>query len=255
MNVPRKGILSAVLGLLLTATGAFVLVQPASATGDEPPGANGSVKIDEAPVDSDPSNEPHVGCGFSLQFFGFDEGTNTASVTFEAWPGTGDKTGVGALKGAASFTFDGERPPGNALNHTEDYLLDTSELTPNDKGEVHIKVDVTVTDAGGKVAFHKYKVFWTGACLDDDETPTPTPTPTVTETPTETPSVTPTPTATTTVSPSPGPTAFDGGLDGGLDATSSSGNGNGLGWVVLFAGVAFLTIGGLALRKRTSPSA
>lgn len=247
-----NGIISAVLGLALSVFGALAIAQPASATGgDQPPGADGSVKIDENPVDDDPSNEPHVECGFSLQFFGFDDGTNHADVKFYAWPGTGDKTEVTPQLGASSFDFEGGRPAGNTLNHTEDYELDTSGITPNDKGEVHIKVDVTVTDAGGKELFHKYKVFWVKACTTDTPTETPTPTPTVTETPT--PTGTPTPTATSpTATPSPGPTAFDGGIDAASSSGSGNGTGNGLGWVALLAGVALLIIGGLSLRKRAS---
>ncbi|WP_460524729.1 hypothetical protein [Flindersiella endophytica] len=241
-RIRRSGVVTALLGLALTAFGAVALAQPASATGgDQPPGANGSVKIDEAPVDSDPSNEPHVGCGFTVQFFGFDEGTNTAEVVFTAQDPSGDAV-VTAVEGRSSFTFEGGNSPSDTATHTESYKLDTEGLTATNQG-VHIKVDVKVTDVGGKVDFDKYKVFWTGTC-EDEETPTPTPTPTVIETPTEAPTGTPTPTATTTGTPSPGPTAFDGGID---DSTPAGGSGlpGGLGWIALLAGAALL-IAGLA---------
>jgi hypothetical protein len=239
-RIRRSGVITAILGLALTAFGAVALSQPAAAT-DQPPGANGSVKIDENPVDSDPSNEPHVGCGFTVQFFGFDEDTNTADVTFYGWEPSGDGSAVTPVEGRSSFTFEGGNSPSNTATHTESYELDTEGLVPNDKGEVHIKVDVKVTDTGGKVDFHKFKVFWTGSC-DEQPTETPTPTPTVSETPTETPTGSPTPTATTTGSPSPGPTAFDGGIDGSTPAGTSGGPG-GLGWIALIAGVALLVAG------------
>jgi hypothetical protein len=241
-RIRRSGIVTALLGLALTAFGAVALSQPASAN-DQPPGANGSVKIDETPLDDSTSNQPHVDCGFHLQFFGFDEGTNTADVTFYGWaPSTGDGPEVQPLEGDSLFTFPGGNSPSNEPNFAEEYQLDTTGLEANDKGEVHIKVDVTVTDAGGKELFHKYKVFWTKACLTDNPTETPTPTPTVSETPTETPTGSPTPTATTTGTPSPGPTAFDGGIDGSTPAGTSGGPG-GLGWIALIAGVALLVAG------------
>ncbi|WP_026256940.1 hypothetical protein [Actinopolymorpha alba] len=207
----RRSAGAVLLGLLLATIGTAIVVQPASADPKQPKGANGSVKIDGAPVDESPANEPHVDCIFGLQFFGFDEGVDAVETTFFGWPPSGDKSVVEPVAGRSSFTFDGGRPPGNTLNHTEMYELDTSGLTPNKKGEVHIKVDVTVNDAGGKT-FHKYKVFWVKPCESSapspspTATPTPTSTPTPTRTPTEGPTPTTTPTPTTVPSPTDGPT-------------------------------------------------
>lgn len=247
-RIRRSGVVTAILGLALTAFGAVALAQPASAD-DQPSGANGSVKVDEIPLDDSTSNQPHVECGFHVQFFGFDEGDNNATVTFYGWsPSAGDGPVVSPLVGDSTFTFPGGNSPSNVPNYAEEYQLDTTGLEQNDKGEVHIKVDVTVTDAGGKV-FHKYKVFWVKACVTDNptETPTPTPTPTVSETPTpsptEAPTGSPTPTATTTGTPSPGPTAFDGGIGDDTAPAGTSGTPGGLGWIALIAGVALLVAG------------
>ncbi|MEQ7126277.1 hypothetical protein ABN034_17330 [Actinopolymorpha sp. B11F2] len=257
------------LGLLLAVIGALLLVQPAAAD-HQPAGANGSVKIDGTPVDADPSNEPHVVCGFDLQFFGFDPepGTNTADVTFNVWSPTNPTPPVVVPltdKGRSSFDFVGGNDPSNVLNHTESYELDLTGLEVNDKGQVHIKVDVTVTDAGGKVAFHKYKVFWVQACGTEptpEPTDTPTPEPTVTDTPSPEPTVTETPeptdspeptpsdspAPTSTPVPGPGPTAFEGGFGGSGDGPAGGlGSVALLGWVVLFTGLAVMALGGFRL--------
>ena len=147
--------------------------------------------------------------------------------------------------------------------------FDLADLEVNSKGQVHIKVDVTVTDAGGKVAFHKYKVFWVQPCGTEPTpeptvTETPTPEPTVTDTPTPEPTVTETPeptsspeptpsdspAPTSTPVPGPGPTAFEGGF-GGSGGGPAGGLGSValLGWVVLFAGLSVMALGGFRLVK------
>jgi hypothetical protein len=48
------------------------------------------VKIDGVEFDDHPDNEPHVGCIFQVDWYGFDEGVDLFShVTFEVHPPTG----------------------------------------------------------------------------------------------------------------------------------------------------------------------
>ena len=54
-----------------------------------PPGNNGTIKIDGVAFDDAPNNEPHVGCTFQVDFYGFDKGDLQAAVTFESHPPTG----------------------------------------------------------------------------------------------------------------------------------------------------------------------
>jgi hypothetical protein len=54
--------LATVLALLAVAS----LASPAWA--QDPPGNNGTVKIDDVPFDDLPNNEPHVGCTFQVDF-------------------------------------------------------------------------------------------------------------------------------------------------------------------------------------------
>ena len=55
------------------------------------PGNNGTVKIDGVEFDTHPDNEPHVGCVFQVDWYGFDEGDLFSHVTFEVHPPTGKR--------------------------------------------------------------------------------------------------------------------------------------------------------------------
>ena len=57
----------------------------------DPPGNNGTIKIDDVVFDNHPNNEPHVGCVFQVDFYGFDEGDLFANVTFKVQPPTGTR--------------------------------------------------------------------------------------------------------------------------------------------------------------------
>jgi hypothetical protein len=56
----------------------------------------GTVKIDGVPFDVVQDNEPHPGCVFKLQFFGFPEGTDV-SYQFAVYPPTSNTKGPGTL--------------------------------------------------------------------------------------------------------------------------------------------------------------
>lgn len=43
----------------------------------DPAGNNGTVKVDGVEFESHPNNEPHVGCVFRVDFYGYDEGDLT----------------------------------------------------------------------------------------------------------------------------------------------------------------------------------
>src|SRR5262245_7837350 len=135
-----------------------------------PPGNNGTVKIHDVPLDSNPHNQPHVGCPFTVTFFGFDEG-DVATVTFTAWAPTGkgavlltDTVDIGADNnsgGGSPAGFDGEKT----------YTLDFYGILPHEQQGFHVKLTVTVTSPGSKTPkFNKYKVFWAQPC----ESPTTT---------------------------------------------------------------------------------
>src|SRR6478609_10240248 len=74
------------LALFMIVAGTVLTVLPASA---DPPGNNGTVKIDGVAFDDHPDNEPHVGCEFQVDWYGLDKGDLNSHVTFEVHPPTG----------------------------------------------------------------------------------------------------------------------------------------------------------------------
>jgi hypothetical protein len=76
MRQGRSGLRWMAVGLGSMVAGAVCLVAtiPGQAGAQDPPGNNGTVKIDDVPFDDHPNNEPHVGCVFQVDWYGFDEG-------------------------------------------------------------------------------------------------------------------------------------------------------------------------------------
>ena len=170
----------------------------------DPPGANGTVKIDGVPLDGKIDNEPHVSCEFQVNFFGFDAG-ETADIVFTVHPPTGpgtellrvddavisdDPAGGGAPDPDASFPFS-----------FADLGLDSFTAHPQQGYHVKLTVESDATPGAGK-----HKVFWIEPCVSPTPTPTsPSPTPTTPSPTPTTPSPTPTTPSPTTSSPSPTP--------------------------------------------------
>lgn len=137
----------------------LAFVGPAAAG---PPGDNGTIKIDGVVFDDAPDNEPHVGCVFQLDFYGFDKGNGlTASVKFEAQPPTGRDV---LLEADKIFIGEDAAGGGTDLDATETFDL-SDELRPymaHPQQGYHIKV--TVKAAGSIGADTKYKTFWITSC-------------------------------------------------------------------------------------------
>ena len=74
-----SGLAVVVMSMLLV----LVVVAPAAAK-KNPAGNNGTVKIDRIAFDDHPNNQPHVGCQFQVDFYGFDaDSSYFATVVFE----------------------------------------------------------------------------------------------------------------------------------------------------------------------------
>jgi len=156
----RRKTLVAVGGAALMAA---AIVPLNGAVAANPPGNNGTVKIDAVAFDDHPNNEPHVGCTFQVDWYGFDEGDLYSDVTFEAQPPSGrgvvlqdnvfigedDNAGGGSEAGLdASATYD--------LRN----LLGAYKAHPIQG--YHIKL--TVNNDGSQGADVKHKVFWVTGC-------------------------------------------------------------------------------------------
>jgi hypothetical protein len=177
----------------VTAFGAGVV--PAFA---DPPGNNGTIKIDGLAFDDHPNNEPHPGCKFQVDFYGYDQGNYFANLTFRAHPPTGSGQVL-----ATDRLFIGGDPAGGGtdLDGSGTYTLDFTGFEAHPQQGYHVKL--TINAQGSQGADVKHKVFWV-ECPPVTPKPTHT-TPTKTPKPTHTtPTKTPKPTHTTpTKTPKP----------------------------------------------------
>jgi hypothetical protein len=229
------------------------LATPAFA--QDPPGNNGTVKIDNVAFDDHPNTEPHVGCVFQVDFYGYDEGEDlSAHVTFTSQPPTPTGPSIVLLEDDVFIGEDDNSGGGSqaGLDASETYTLDFGDIEPHPNQGFHVKL--TINAEGSQGADTKHKVFWVEQCVTPTPTPTatpsskPTPTPTTAKptpshTPTHTPKATPTPTE-STKTPAPVPTAVPGGSD-----AAGGGSGAGLVGLVFAAGGAAAGTAAIARRR------
>jgi hypothetical protein len=166
---------------------------PGAGAGPNPPGNNGTVKIDGVEFDTHPDNEPHVGCVFQVDFYGFDEGDLFADVTFDVWPPSGPMVTI--LEDTVDIGEDDNSGGGSeaGLDASETYTLDLSGIEPHPNQGWHVKLTVNADGAQG--ADVKHKVFWVTGC---EIPPTTTTSTSTTTTSTSTTSTTMQPTTTST---------------------------------------------------------
>jgi len=162
----------------------------AGAAGADPKGNNGTVKIDGVPLQGGQANEPHVACGFAVEFFGYDQGDLNATVTFTLQAPTLRRSGSQVLLTDTVAIGGDPAGGGTDLDASRRYQLDFAGVTAHAQQGYHVKV--TVHAAGSQGADTKHKVFWVEPCA-------PTTTTTTTTTPPTTPPTT-SPTSSTTVS-------------------------------------------------------
>jgi hypothetical protein len=133
-----------------------------AAAGPNPPGNNGTIKIDGVVFDDLPNNEPHVGCMFQVDFYGYDEGDDLfADVLFEAHPPSGTAT---LLEDEVFIGEDDDSGGGSeaGLDASATYTLDLDGLEEHPQQGYHVKL--TIRADGSKGADIKHKVFWVTGC-------------------------------------------------------------------------------------------
>ncbi|HKA84148.1 MAG TPA: hypothetical protein VKD21_09805 [Acidimicrobiales bacterium] len=162
----------------------------------DPPGNNGTVKIDGVAFDDHPDNEPHVGCIFQVDWYGFDEGDDLFShVTFEVHPPTGKPAVI--LEDDVFIGEDDNSGGGSeaGLDASETYDLSAALAGFEQHPQQGWHVKLTVNNDGSQGADVKHKVFWVSGCETPPTTIPPTTTsstPPTTEPPTSTSSTPPT---------------------------------------------------------------
>jgi len=150
------------LAALFAITSLAALALPAtSALAVDPAGNNGTIKVDGIAFDDHPDNEPHVGCVFQLDFYGYDQGDYYAAMRFIVIPPTGDNVTI--RKGR---TFIGEDPAGGGTDLDGSKTFDLSSglqaFMAHPQQGYHIKV---VVNAPGSIGDdRKSKVFWVESC-------------------------------------------------------------------------------------------
>ena len=166
----RTGAATAVAALVLSAMG--VIAPPAAADH----GNNGTIKVDEQALDGGPgengpgahnSNDPHIECAGRIEWYGFDEGEQTADILFEVWNPTlptGDADALPSQSHDDVGGITGDGPGGTELDGL--FNFDLSDLLddyqPHPKHGYHVKVTVHTTHSQG--ADVKHKVFWVDGC-------------------------------------------------------------------------------------------
>ena len=162
----RRGKLSvAAVAVSLAATAMVLTGAGWASAGPNPPGNNGTIKIDDAPFDDHPNNEPHVGCVFQVDFYGYDEGDLDAEVTFEAHPPTQRDGDDQVLLTDTVFIGEDDNSGGGSeagLDASETYILDFTGIEPHPVQGFHVKL--TIHAEGSKGADVKHKVFWVTGC-------------------------------------------------------------------------------------------
>ena len=140
---------------------ALTAIVPAAAAHGNPPGNNGTIKIDRMPFDDHPNNQPHVGCIFQVDFYGFDQGNLFADVTFEVHPPTGRPA---VLRTDRVFIGQDRAGGGTDLDASRTYDLSTAlaRYAPHPQQGWHVKL--TIRADGSQGANVKHKVFWVKPC-------------------------------------------------------------------------------------------
>lgn len=134
-------------------------------TPGNPPGNNGTVKI-AGPGDEvgHPSNNPHPGCTFYVEWFGFDEGADVVStVTFAAQAPTSDVV-LGGTSPAQVFVGGDPAGGGTDLDGRQAYTL-TFQGEPHPQQGYHVKLTVATPHSLGNDT--KSKVFWVEPCASE----------------------------------------------------------------------------------------
>jgi hypothetical protein len=179
---------AAVLGVTVLAPGLF---DGAGAARGAPGGNNGTVKVDGEPFENHPGNEPHVGCLFGIDAYGYEAGV-PISIRFSLQP----PTGRGDIVVIDDVLDDDDASGGGSeAGHDGHFDADLTEaladVEPHPQQGFHVRLTVEV-DGGAK-----HKTFWVSGCDGGPTTTTSTSTSTTTSTSTSTTTTDPGATTTT----------------------------------------------------------
>jgi hypothetical protein len=148
--------------ILLSMLLSLAVAGPAAAK-KNPPGNNGTVKVDGLDFAKHPNNEPHVGCRFEIDFYGFDADVGHAEVIFAAHAPTGNGHLVTKW---VDIGEDDNSGGGSEAGWDGSVEVDLTEALASYQAHpqqgYHVKL--TVHAPGSQGADTKHKVFWVGPC-------------------------------------------------------------------------------------------
>lgn len=131
--------------------------QSSRAADGDPRGNNGTVKIDGEAFDDGRGNEPHVGCTFQVDFYGFDAG-DTATITFTGHAPTGGGPLHSESRTVSTDAAGGGQDRDATFTYSvSDQLSELGAVTPHAQQGWHVKLAVDVDSTPGGA---KQKVFW-----------------------------------------------------------------------------------------------
>lgn len=156
--------------LAITASLALTLVAAgAPAMAGDPPGNNGTIKVDARPFDNLPDNEPHPGCVFEVDFYGFDEGSLFATATFTLISPTVEADTVVHVSDPIAIGEDGNGGGGSTAGIDQQVEFDLNPyLYPYMSSPKGAHVRLTVNADGASGADTKHKVFWVSGCVEPE---------------------------------------------------------------------------------------
>ena len=133
--------------------------------GNAPAGNNGTVKIDEYTADGGNGNDPHVSCGFTVNFFGYDGGSGTDTATISVTPVA--PTAGGSQYHASTSWPAGTRTAGDQWDASiqvsgSDLAGALAGVSPQPQQGYHLRLEAEVTGSQG--SDDKYKTFWMTPC-------------------------------------------------------------------------------------------
>jgi hypothetical protein len=152
----------AVGAIALLSVGA--LAAPASAA--NPPGNNGTVKVDSKEFDTLPDNEPHAGCVFQIDYYGFDEGALSATASFYLMQPNEDRLVY------TETVFIGQDDNGGGgsaagIDREQEVNLGDELLATGGDATTSYHVKLIVHAEGAANADTKSKTFWASGCATE----------------------------------------------------------------------------------------
>jgi hypothetical protein len=132
-----------------------------------PPGNNGTIKVDAQVFDTLPDNQPHTGCIFQVDYYGFDEGSLYATATFAVMMPTQD---IPVYTDTHFIGEDSNAGGGSVAGIDQQVTYDLNEAlyTYDTYPKQGIHLRLTVHADGASNADTKSKTFWATGCRHQD---------------------------------------------------------------------------------------